>query len=325
MMTRNSESRKQAGLDVYGTRRLLACAALLALLPAAASAAPPQGKVDLGAAGRYVVLAGSLVSNIPGSEITGDIGLSPAAGSFITGFGANEITGTVFTTDATGPAGSVPAASDLTAAKGDATIAYNDMAGRMPVPVGDFLNPGSGNIGGATLESGLYKFTGGASITGSDVTLSGGAGEIWIFQIASDLVVGNGIKVILAGGARAENVFWQVGTSATLGTTSVFKGTIVADQSISMNTGASLEGRALARIAAVTLASNAITRPASLPTSLKGSRRGGAAAASGKTKVNGKGGSGAKGNIRFHAPSDGGAAKLMDSRGREVGSIPLAD
>lgn len=320
MIARNSESRKQPGLDIYGARGFLARAALLAFLPAAASAAPLQEKVDLGSAGRYVVLAGSLISNIPGSAITGDIGLSPAAGSFITGFGENEVTGTVFTTDATGPAGSVAAASDLTAAKGDITVAYNDMAGRTPVPAGDFLNPGSGNIGGATLESGLYKFTGGASITGSDVTLTGGANEVWIFQIASDLVVGNGIKVILAGGARAENVFWQVGTSATLGTTSVFKGTIVADQSISMNTGASLEGRALARIAAVTLASNAITRPASLPTALKSSRRGGTAA---KGEV--KGGSGEKGYIRFRAPSGGGAAKLMDSRGREVGSIPLSE
>ena len=320
MMTRKSEIRKHSGTGNCGARRFLAGAALLAFLSTAASAAAQQEKVDLGSAARYVVLAGSLISNIPGSEITGDIGLSPAAGSFITGFGENEITGTVYTTDATGPAGSVPAASDLTTAKGDITIAYNDMAGRTPVPSGEFLNPGSGNIGGATLESGLYKFTGGASITGSDVTLTGGADEVWIFQIASDLVVGNGIKVILAGGARAENIFWQVGTSATLGTTAVFKGTIVADQSISMNTGASLEGRALACIAAVTLASNAITRPASLPNALRDGRRGGTAV-SGR----GKGGFGGAGAIRFRAPAKGGAAKLLDSRGRKVGSIPLAD
>ena len=319
VIARKSEIRKQSGQDTCGARRFLAGAALLAFMPAAASAAPQQEKVDLGSAGRYVVLAGSLISNIPGSEITGDIGLSPAAGSFITGFGENEIAGTVYATDATGPAGSVPAASDLAAAKGDITIAYNDMAGRTPVPSGGFLNPGSGNIGGATLESGLYKFTGGASITGSDLTLSGGADEVWIFQIASDLVVGNGIKVILAGGARAENIFWQVGTSAILGTTAIFKGTIVADQSISMNTGASLEGRALARIAAVTLASNAITRPASLPTPLKGSLRGGPSA-----KGMDKGSSGGKGFIRFRAPA-GDGAKLLDSRGRQVGTIPLAD
>lgn len=320
MITRKPEYRKPSGRKAFGARGFAVGAALLAFLPAAASAAPPQEKPDLGSAARYVVLAGSLISNIPGSEIIGDIGLSPAAGSFITGFGENEVTGTVFATDATGPAGSVAAASDLTAAKGDITIAYDDMAGRTPVPEGDFLNPGSGNIGGSTLEAGLYKFTGGASITGSDVTLAGGADEVWIFQIASDLVVGNGIKVILAGGARAENIFWQVGTSATLGTTSVFKGTIVADQSISMNTGASLEGRALARIAAVTLASNAITRPPMAGSVLKGPLRGGTSA-----KRNGKSESGYKGYIRFRAPADGGAARLLDSRGRQVGSIPLSE
>src|SRR5690606_2049650 len=85
----------------------------------------------------------------------------------------------------------------------------------------------------------------------------------------SDLTIGNGIQIVLAGGARAANIFWQVGTSANLGTTSVFKGTILADQSISMNTGASLEGRALARIAAVTLTSNTITHPGAV-TSLRG-------------------------------------------------------
>ena len=98
-------------------------------------------------------------------------------------------------------------------------------------------------------------------LTGSDVTLTGSATDVWIFQIASNLTVGNGIKVILAGGAKANNIFWQVGTSATLGSTSGFKGTILADQSISLNAGAIVEGRLLARIAAVTIASSALTKP----------------------------------------------------------------
>jgi hypothetical protein len=219
--------------------------------------------VNLRSTAGFAVLAGSLVSNVPTSAVTGNIGLSPATGGNITGFGATEVTGTIYTVDASGPAGSVPAASALTTAKGDLTLAYNDAAGRTPVPSGPFLNPdnGSGNIGGLTLAPGLYKFTSTVSITGSNLTLSGGANDVWIFQIASSLNVGNGVHVILAGGARAANVFWQVGTSATLGTTSVFKGTILADQSISMNTGASLEGRALASIAAVTLASSVITQP----------------------------------------------------------------
>ncbi len=215
------------------------------------------------------MLAGSLISNVPGSAITGDVALSPAAGSMITGFGANEITGTVYTVDQTGPAGSVAAASELTTAKGDLTIAYNDAAGRTPVPEGPFLDPGAGDIGGMTLEPGLYKFTSALSVTGSDVTLAGGANDVWIFQIASGLNVGNGIKVILAGGAQAANIFWQVGTSATLGTTSAFKGTILADQSITLKTGASLDGRALASIAAVTLASSTVTLPVPSGSSLK--------------------------------------------------------
>jgi len=223
-----------------------------------------QTAVNLGSTANFVILAGSLVSNIPTSSVTGDIGLSPAAGSGITGFGAMEVSGLVYTVDATGPAGSTIAAALLTAAKGDLTIAFNDAAGRVPVPTGTFLNPGSGNIGGMTLVPGLYKFTSSASITGNDVTLTGNATAVWIFQIAADLNVGTGVKVILAGGAKAANIFWQVGTSATLGTTSVFKGTIMADQSISIGTGASLEGRALAASAAVTLASNVITKPSSV-------------------------------------------------------------
>jgi len=221
-----------------------------------------QLPVNLGSTANFVVLAGSLISNIPASAVTGDIGLSPAAGSGITGFGVTEVTGKIYTVDATGPVGSTIAAALLTAAKGDLTIAYNNAAGRTPVPTGTFLNPGTGNIGGMTLVPGLYKFTSTAAITGSDVTLTGSATDVWIFQIAATLNVGTGIKVILAGGAKAANIFWQVGTSATLGTTSVFKGTIMAAQSISLGTGASLEGRALASNAAVTLASNAITRPA---------------------------------------------------------------
>lgn len=217
--------------------------------------------VNLGAAGDFAILAGSLVSNVPTSAVTGNIGLSPASGANITGFGGAEVTGVIYTVDATGPAGSVESATMLLAAKGDITTAYNDAAGRTPVPEGPFLNPGSGDIGGMTIVPGLYKFTSSLSITGSDVTLSGSDTDVWIFQIASELLVGEGIQVILAGGALPANIFWQVGTSATLGTTCIFQGNIIADQSVSLGTGATLNGRALANSGAVTIESSTVTRP----------------------------------------------------------------
>jgi uncharacterized repeat protein (TIGR02543 family) len=217
--------------------------------------------VDLLSNVNFVVLAGSAVTNIPTSNITGDVGLSPAAGSFYAGLTQPEVTGTIYTVNAAGPAGYVIDVARLTAAKGDLTIAYNDAAGRTPVPTGPFLNPGAGNIGGLNLVAGLYKFTGSAAITGSDVTLTGSATDVWIFQIGTNFNVGNGIKVLLGGSAQAKNIFWQVGTSATLGTTSHVEGTIMADQLISLATGATLNGRALTFTGAVTLDKVIIVKP----------------------------------------------------------------
>jgi len=247
-------------LSHWFSNALLVVLTALLIAPAMTNAQSPA-TVDLGSSGDFVLLAGSLVSNVPMSAITGDLGLSPAAGSNITGFGEAEVTGIIYTVDESGPAGSVPSATMLSTAKEDIIIAYNDFVDRTPVPTGEFLNPGAGNIGGMTLVPGLYKFTSTLSITGSDVTLTGTATDVWIFQIASDLVVGSGIQVILAGEALAANIFWQVGTSATLETGSVFKGTILADQSISLNTGATIEGRLLASNAAVTLESSTVTAP----------------------------------------------------------------
>ena len=117
-------------------------------------------------------------------------------------------------------------------------------------------------IGGLTLVPGLYKFTGEAHIEGSDVTLEGGPDDVWIFQCAVDLQMEAGVNrsVILAGGARAKNIFWQVGTAAVLGTYSVFKGTIMAGTSITMDLGGTMEGRALA-FAQVTFGSSGGSLP----------------------------------------------------------------
>jgi hypothetical protein len=141
----------------------------------------------------------------------------------------------------------------------DLTTAYNDAAGRTLCPVSK-----AGNLGGMTLAPGLYKSTSSLSISSGDLTLDaqGDSDAVFIFQMASTLTTTSGRQVILANGAKASNVFWQVGTSATLGSTSAFVGTIMADQAITLKTGATLTGRALARIAAVALDSNVIVMPA---------------------------------------------------------------
>lgn len=243
------------GIKLIG---LVLTAGVILVQPLMAAGPAP---IDLHSADGFTILAGAAITSTGGGTIDGDVGASPIAGSAI-GIPAAQVNGIIYAVDGSGPAGSVVDPVLLSAAKSDLTTAYNDAAGRTPVPDGPFLNPNGGNIGGLNLAPGLYKFTSTAYITGSDVTLTGGADDVWIFQCASDLQLGSGIKVILAGGAQARNVFWQVGTSAVLGTSSVFKGTILADQAITMNTSSTIEGRALAFSAGVTFNGSS----ASLPT-----------------------------------------------------------
>jgi ice-binding like protein/Big-like domain-containing protein len=202
---------------------------------------------DLGAAGDFVVLAGSTVTSTGATTVTGgDVGTSP--GSAVNGILPAAVTGgTIHAGDATSAAAMAALA-----------LAYDDLAGRNVAPV-----TVAGNLGGLTLPPGLYKSTSSLAISSGDLTLDAGgdANAVFIFQMASTLTTTAGRAVILAGSAKASNVFWQVGSSATLGTTSVFKGTIIADQAITLNTGAALNGRALAHIAAVTLAGNSVVMP----------------------------------------------------------------
>jgi hypothetical protein len=247
--------RKRPGIPLKG---IALATALMVPHGTLLAAGPPP--VDLGSAARFTILAGAAVTTTGGGIINGDVGASPITGAAILLTQA-QVNGTIFASDATGPAGSVIAPALLLAAKGDLTTAYNDAAGRTPVPSGDYLNPGAGNIGGFNLIPGLYKFTGTASITGADLTLTGGPDDVWIFQIGADLQVGSGIKVILAGGARPDNIFWQVTTSVSIGTFAVFKGTILADQAIVMNTSSTMDGRALAFTAGVTFNGSSGTLP----------------------------------------------------------------
>jgi len=248
------------------TKRKAQC--LLSGLVLAAAVVVPYGTlfaagpepVNLGSTAHFAILAGAAVTAASGI-IHGDVGAYPIDGASV-GIPASQVIGTIYTSSAGGPSGSVVDPVMLLAAKGDLTIAYNDAAGRTPVPTGDFLNPNGGNIGGLNLIPGLYKFTGTALITGTDVTLTGGPNDVWIFQIAADLQLGSGIKVLLAGGAQARNIFWQVGTSATLSTGSTFKGTIMADQAVTMMTGSTMEGRALAFSAGVSFQGDGGNLPA---------------------------------------------------------------
>src|SRR6185436_8262898 len=201
--------------------------------------------VVLGTAATFAVLAGSTVTSSGATTVNGDLGVSP--GTAVTGFPPGLVNGTTHAGDA------AAAQAQL-----DLTTAYNDAAGRTVGAVSV-----AGNLGGLTLTPGLYKSTSSLEISSGDLTLDaqGDANAVFIFQMASTLTTTSGRQFILSGGAKAANIIWQVGSSATLGTTSVFKGTIMADQSITLATGATLDGRALARIAAVTLDANIVTAP----------------------------------------------------------------
>ncbi len=221
----------------------LAVAGAFLLLQGAAIGAGPN-PVNLGAAAPFAILSAGGITAFNNGLIDGDIGASPAPGSVIQ-VAASQVSGTIYATDSSGPAGAVVNPTLLNTAKSNLATAYNSAAGRTPVPTGAFLNPGSGNIAGLNLGPGLYKFTDSARVVGLDVTLTGGADDVWIFQIASNFYLGQGIYVILAGGAQDKNIFWQVGNTVLLDEFSQLHGTIMARNSIAMMTNATVEGRVL--------------------------------------------------------------------------------
>ena len=231
-------------------------ALLLLGIAAGPASASTQTAVNLGIADNFAILSKTGITNVPTSAITGNIGTSPITGAAITGLGCSEVTGTIYTVNAAGPACRVIATTLLTTAIGDMETAYTDAAGRTN-PTATEL--GEGDISGMTITPGLYKWGTGVIIN-TDVTLSGSANDVWVFQIAQDLTVGNGAIITLSGGAQAKNIFWQVAGQTTLGTTSQFKGIILSKTLISLNTGAALNGRALAQTSVI-LNANAVTAP----------------------------------------------------------------
>jgi hypothetical protein len=223
-----------------------------------AGAAP----VELGTAGNYVILAKSGISTVPPSVITGNLAVSPAAASYITGFSLSadatnvfssspQVTGRIYAADYASPS-----PSNLTTAVSDMELALTAAAARA-ADVGEL---GTGNIGGMTLEPGVYKWSS-SVVLPADLTLTGDASAVWIFQIAQDLTLSEATRVALSGGALAKNVFWQVSGAVELGTTSHLEGIVLSQTSITLRTGATVNGRLLSQTA-VDLDSNSIVQPA---------------------------------------------------------------
>lgn len=215
--------------------------------------------VNLGTAGNFAILSKAAITNVPTSIITGNVGASPITGASI-GLTCAEVTGTIYSTDSSGPLPCrVIGPSLLTTAVSNMEAAYTDAATRTPA-TGAQLNIGGGTVTTQTLAPDLYTWTTPVNITG-DLTLSGDATDIWIFQVSGTLTIDANIDIILTGGALPENVFWQTTQTTNLMAGSHFEGNILSQTDIAMRSGATLDGRALAQTQ-VTLIANTITIPA---------------------------------------------------------------
>jgi Ice-binding-like len=225
-------------LGGLGRGVLLALVVTLAFASSARAATP----VPLGTADNFAVLAGSTVTNTGPTVVTGDLGLSP--GTSVTGFPPGTVNGTQHITDAV-----------AAQAQTDLTTAYNNAAAQAST------GTVSADLGGQTLTPGVYTSATSLGLTGAlTLDAQGNANAVFIFQAGSALTTASASSVNLVNGAQACNVFWQIGSSATLGTASTFRGTILALTAITATTGARVDGRVLARNAAVTLDTNTITR-----------------------------------------------------------------
>ena len=234
--------RDRGGLGPLLATIALTAIALLAMPSLALAATQP----NLGTADNFAVLAGSTVTNTGPTVITGDLGVSP--GTAVTGFPPGIVNGAQHKADAV-----------ALKAKTDLVTGYNDAAGQTP-----FVDKTGQDLGGQNLTPGVYRFSSSAQLTGK-LTLNGqgNSNAVFIFQIGSTLTTASNSSVVLMNGASPCSIWWQIGSSATLGTGTQFQGNLLALTSISLTTGANiLPGRALARNGAVTLDTNRITKPA---------------------------------------------------------------
>jgi hypothetical protein len=200
---------------------------------------------DMGSCGNYVVMAETGISNVTGSSILGNIAVSPAAATYITGFAlvadstnqfstSSSVTGKVYAADY-----APPTPASLTSAIGNMEHAYSDAAGRSNP---DFTELGSGSIGSLTLTPGLYKWNS-SVFASSDVTISGNANDVWIFQITGDLSLNSNKQITLSGGALAKNIFWQVAGQVIVGNGAHFEGIILSKTAVTFQTLSSMNGR----------------------------------------------------------------------------------
>jgi hypothetical protein len=224
--------------------------------------------VNLGSAGNYAILSKAGISTVPNSAITGNIGVSPISGGALTGFSLTDDSSGTFSTS-TQVVGKMyaanyiaPTPSHMSVAIGDMEIAFNDAKGRVGV---DFTELSSGALGGLTLQPGLYKWSSSVGIaTSTSLTLSGSSTDVWIFQIAGDVNQAANTQVVLAGGALAKNIFWQVEGLMDVQAGAHMEGVVLCFTAVHFKTGASLNGRIYAQTA-VTLDQATITESAVSP------------------------------------------------------------
>lgn len=240
---------------------------LVSLAPKQAEAA--QARISLLSADNFAVLAGSGISDTGTSVIIGDVGLSPTGGASITGLTCSEMTGTIYDTNGGyvgGGGGSTAClqsnAGLLITAKNDLTTAYNDAASRQTTATI------ATQLGGAILTDGVYDSAAGTFDLTGTVTLDGqgNSDSVFIFKMASTLITASSSRVVLTNGAQACNVYWQVGSSATLGTSTTLVGNLFALTSITDDGGSTVNGRLLARDGAVTLNNTTITKQSCVAT-----------------------------------------------------------